>query len=137
MGNKRVWFRPYGGGSWNNSGTANPATNVGGIDISAVFTAGVAAYPVCGMFQNGDGSIINLGQAAFIFAKPTNFVEWSSGNTSSVPSTPAGFTSQAIAGNTKVSDKVVSISSANSGVVTIPDTGMANWTNFLFELRSQ
>lgn len=32
-----IWFR-VAGGNWNNSGTANPATGVGGIDYSSAFT---------------------------------------------------------------------------------------------------
>jgi hypothetical protein len=35
MGNLKIWFKVVSGtpGNWNNSGTANPATNVGGITI--------------------------------------------------------------------------------------------------------
>jgi hypothetical protein len=32
--NRQIWFR-VGSGNWNNSGTANPATGIGGIDFSA------------------------------------------------------------------------------------------------------
>jgi len=35
--NKRMWFRANGG-NWNGNATYNPATNVGGVDISSVFT---------------------------------------------------------------------------------------------------
>jgi hypothetical protein len=35
--NKRMWFRANAG-NWNGNATYNPATNVGGVDISTVFT---------------------------------------------------------------------------------------------------
>jgi len=136
MDNKRVWFRAYGG-YWNNNSANNPATNVGGIDISALFTAGVAAYPVLGMFQNGDGATINLGQLPNTFAVPTGFLPWCADQGASIPTTPAGFTTRGTGGGTKISDKVVQVSSANSGAISLTDVGMAAWTNFLFELRSQ
>jgi hypothetical protein len=35
LDNRRYWFRQTPSGNWNNSGTANPATNTGGLTIPA------------------------------------------------------------------------------------------------------
>jgi hypothetical protein len=61
--------------NWNNSGVADPATNVGGIDVSAVFAAG-AAYPV--FLTNGSTNIATLnpggiGAPAFACPVPSGF----------------------------------------------------------------
>lgn len=48
--NLKIWFRKNGSGTWNLSGTANPATNTGG----AVLTSGTL-YPV---FGGSNGPIV-------------------------------------------------------------------------------
>lgn len=58
LDNSRVWVRKNNG-NWNASGAANPATNTGGTDISAV--TGVQLYPAAGASDNGTG-----GTAAFV-----------------------------------------------------------------------
>lgn len=71
---KLVWFR-YDNGEWNASGTANPATGVGGIDISG--DAG-PWFPLAA-FQNVGASptaTLNCGQNAFANAAPATFAEW-------------------------------------------------------------
>jgi len=72
--NKRHWFRVAPSGNWNNSGTANPATNVEGIDISVL--TGVLA-PICtfGYWSTTPGNIFtaNFGASAFIGAVPSGF----------------------------------------------------------------
>ena len=47
MDNKRFWAR-RNAGNWNGDATANPATNVGGVDISSVFASN-SAYPITTM----------------------------------------------------------------------------------------
>jgi SPRY domain len=70
--NKRIWFRKNGG-NWNNSGTANPATNVGGIDISVVF-ASVPAYPLATFAASVVLSrTANFGASAFAQTIPSGF----------------------------------------------------------------
>jgi hypothetical protein len=39
LGNQAIWFRVGSSGNWNNSGTANPATNMGGISIASLKSA--------------------------------------------------------------------------------------------------
>jgi hypothetical protein len=72
--NQNVWYR-RNNGTWNNSGTANPATNTGGITLGTVFTS-AAAYPMCGFYQPGDKNTANFGQSAFSFAVPSGFSAW-------------------------------------------------------------
>jgi hypothetical protein len=70
--NSRIWFRS-GNGNWNNSGTANPATNTGGLDISALFPTN-AAYAL--MSVNGatiPTYTANFGATAFAQAVPSGF----------------------------------------------------------------
>lgn len=76
--NDRIWFR-LNNGVWNNSGTADPATNVGGIDISNLF-ASAGAAPVA-LFQGNTGIIAtaNFGATAFAQAVPSGFVSWNAG----------------------------------------------------------
>jgi hypothetical protein len=74
--NKRLWVR-LNGGNWNNSGTANPTTNTGGIDISAVF----GSTPPYAMHYNNGGwgaTVItaNFGASAFAQTVPSGFAAW-------------------------------------------------------------
>jgi hypothetical protein len=70
--NNLVWFA-MGGGTWNASGTANPATGVGGLSISGLTAGGKA--PALGMWNASDVSV-NFGQSAYNLAIPSGFVNW-------------------------------------------------------------
>ncbi len=67
------WFR-LGSGNWNGSGTANPATGAGGIDISSL------TKPVCPIggqtIANFVVMALNTGQASYANAAPTGFGNW-------------------------------------------------------------
>jgi len=82
--NKRLWIT-YNNNNWNNSGSADPATNVGGIDISSVFGT-AAAYPVA-MFETLAVSQVITVDPAFAFAVPAGFVGW---NEAAVTPPPVG-----------------------------------------------
>lgn len=70
--NNRFWAR-IDGGNWNGSGTADPATNVGGINISSIFS-GIAAYPAASMQAAvSPCSTANFGASSFAFSKPSGF----------------------------------------------------------------
>jgi len=70
--NKRIWFRKNGG-NWNNNASADPATNVGGIDISTVFSAGTA-YPLAATaVGTSSQAIANFGASSFAFTQPSGF----------------------------------------------------------------
>jgi hypothetical protein len=76
LSNQKVWFR-RNGGQWNAGGTANPATNVGGFDVSMLFT-GVAAFPIA-QFSNTtavNNITFNGGTIAFAQTIPSGFVAW-------------------------------------------------------------
>jgi hypothetical protein len=72
--NKTGWFTTdgTGGGNWNGSPTANPATNTGGIDISALFPIN-AALLVFATNNNGDAVTIN---SPLVYAAPFGFGTW-------------------------------------------------------------
>lgn len=53
IGNNAIWFRTTSGGTWNGSGTANPATNTGGLSITG---SGVGAGPYFAILSPGDSS---------------------------------------------------------------------------------
>jgi hypothetical protein len=73
--NMRGWFR-LNGGNWNGNATYDPATNVGGVDISSVF--GVhAAYPYQSLNANGVYVTANFGGTSFLYTMPTGFSAWS------------------------------------------------------------
>jgi hypothetical protein len=73
--NKRIWFRVAPAGNWNGSGTANPATGVGGISIASISFDAVLA-PLYGLFaSNGSGNVVtaNFGDTAFSGTVPVGF----------------------------------------------------------------
>lgn len=71
MNAKLIWVRK-GAGSWNGNGGNNPATGVGGFNISSVFGS-VAAFPMFGPNNNAVVTI-NLGATAFSNSVPSGFV---------------------------------------------------------------
>jgi hypothetical protein len=78
MDNKRMWFRKDAG-NWNNSGTANPATNTGGFNISTLFTSGVPAYAIYSVnatAANAGTVTANFGASAFAQSIPSGFTAW-------------------------------------------------------------
>ena len=72
--NQRVWFR-RNNGTWNNSGTADPSSNVGGFDVSALFT-GIAAYPHAMFSATGMTDTANFGATAFAQTMPSGYSNW-------------------------------------------------------------
>jgi hypothetical protein len=69
-GAKLIWFRVAPAGLWNNSGTADPATGVGGLSISALT---LPLFPLfCGIVAN-DACTANFGASAFSGAVPSGF----------------------------------------------------------------
>jgi|SRR6516162_626505 len=74
--NMKIWYRLQTG-SWNGSGTDNPATNTGGLSISTVFGS-AAAYPVqaFGPSASGSTSTVNFGATTFVNGPPSGFTSW-------------------------------------------------------------
>jgi len=64
----RVWFRTNGG-NWNNNGSANPVTNVGGIPIFA----GLPIMPMFSAYALNDSCTVNFGGSAFAQSQPSGF----------------------------------------------------------------
>jgi hypothetical protein len=70
--NQRIWFRKNAG-NWNNNASADPASNVGGINIAAVFSAGTA-YPLAATaVGTSSQAIANFGASSFAFTQPSGF----------------------------------------------------------------
>jgi hypothetical protein len=77
LDNAKAWVRKNNA-NWNNSGTANPATNTGGLNLR---TATVPSYAPSIAFGNtgslsGDNATGNFGQTAYAFTPPSGFVNW-------------------------------------------------------------
>jgi hypothetical protein len=71
MVNQRIWIR-RNGGNWNSDAAANPATNVGGFDISALGT--VPLYPVVMFGGSSAGTAVaNFGATTFAQTMPSGF----------------------------------------------------------------
>lgn len=66
-----IWFRVCPSGNWNNSGTANPATGVGGFSITGVPGA---RFPFAGAQAINDRITGNFGAAGYSGAAPAGFV---------------------------------------------------------------
>ena len=71
--NQRIWFRKNGG-IWNNSASADPATNTGGFSISVLFASAsaypLAAFSIAGVSKN---QVANFGASAFAQSMPSGF----------------------------------------------------------------
>jgi hypothetical protein len=68
LDNRMAWFRVAPAGNWNGSGTANPATNTGGVTIPAG-----AMVPVCTFNVGGSVFLANFGASTFAGAVPSGF----------------------------------------------------------------
>jgi hypothetical protein len=75
---KLIWIRVSPSGNWNGSGTANPATGVGGLSVSALTS------PLHGGFGcsiTGQSMTVNFGASAFLGAVPAGFTTEAAGAT--------------------------------------------------------
>lgn len=74
LDNRKIWFKKVSGtpGNWNGSGTANPATNVGGITIPA---GTMVPFLTFGGSSGSAGIIhtVNFGASAFTGSVPSGF----------------------------------------------------------------
>lgn len=72
-----IWFRTNAG-NWNNSGTANPSTGVGGLSIPMLFSGASngLVFPGCNL-GNTSKSTLRLLAADFARAVPSGFAAWS------------------------------------------------------------
>jgi hypothetical protein len=68
-----IWFR-VGSGNWNNSGTANPATDTGGISLSGL-SAG-PYVPIATTDAVGDSYTVNFGATSYAESVPSGFGNW-------------------------------------------------------------
>lgn len=77
LDNGMFWCRRLGG-NWNNSGTANPATNTGGLALNAGMTTGSPAIHAAVGVQSPptDQLTVNFGASAFGYAMPSGFTAW-------------------------------------------------------------
>ena len=66
-----IWFRVAPSGNWNNSGTADPATGVGGFNITSILTE--ALSPFFRTAAQNDNCTANFGASAFVGAVPSGF----------------------------------------------------------------
>lgn len=70
-GVNQVAYCRINGGNWNNSGTANPATNTGGFSCPGLFAL---KYAICFVSNNVTASAtLNAGSSAFSFTPPLGF----------------------------------------------------------------
>lgn len=60
LDNKRSWYWNPNTQQWNSSGTANPATNTGGSDISDFIGSGVECYAMWSGYQSGNTTTANF-----------------------------------------------------------------------------
>lgn len=76
-----IWARPNGG-NWNGSSSNDPATGVGGKDISSIARSGL--YPVADIITSGDVCTFNFGDTAFTGTVPSGFTAGWPVNTTTV-----------------------------------------------------
>jgi hypothetical protein len=76
LDNRGVWGRVGSSGQWNGSGSANPATNTGGLPLGS--DPGVIGQPVCiacAPFSVGQYFELNT-RGGYVGLPPTGFYEW-------------------------------------------------------------
>jgi len=75
--NQKVWFWSPTTSQWNNAaiGSQNPATNTGGLAITALGGAGTQLFPVFGA-RFIDAAILNSGTSSFANTVPSGFSSW-------------------------------------------------------------
>lgn len=76
LGAQLIWWN-VNNGNWNNSGTANPATGVGGISISTL-TAGAYYSAICYQTTAGNQITGNWGAASpgYTYSAPSGYGNW-------------------------------------------------------------
>lgn len=73
LDNQMIWFRANAL-NWNNSGTANPATNTGGFSLtSSLGTKGISLIPLVFFSLANHAVTANFGDAAFAQTVPSGF----------------------------------------------------------------
>jgi hypothetical protein len=75
--NKKIWFRDNNQNSneWDASGTANPATNTGGIDISPSLSGSPTEYFAV-LVTSSNKIAMNFGNTSYNAAAPAGFSNW-------------------------------------------------------------
>lgn len=66
-----IWFRVAPAGNWNGSGTANPATGIGGLGLGALI--GSVLFPIYFAFSASEAVTANFGASAFTGTLPAGF----------------------------------------------------------------
>jgi hypothetical protein len=75
LGSKRIWFRTNAG-NWNNNPASDPATNAGGIDISALVGGPYYAFGQGGNSGQEDSLTANFGKSPYAHSVPSGFGHW-------------------------------------------------------------
>lgn len=79
-GTKTIWFR-VNNGSWNNDGTANPATGVGGIDLNVNYVLDIATdywpngtYPSFAFSIAGSVITATFDEEEWVYSAPSGYI---------------------------------------------------------------
>jgi len=73
---KRIWFK-YGNAPWNNNVTNNPATNVGGIDISSLSSSLYITGVLDNFYETQQDAILTINAGySFYYTPPDGFIGW-------------------------------------------------------------
>lgn len=68
-----LWVKPGAGANWNNNGSADPATGVGGFDISSITGP---FYPGVYLSHASEAFTGNFGDTAYGLTPPSGFGNW-------------------------------------------------------------
>lgn len=95
--NNRAWAR-RNGGNWNNNAANNPATNVGGIDISSLTSAGHPWFPLAVVESTvAEVYTANFGDTTFAQTVPSGFTSgWPANSSTTGDSFDPGHTSSGL-----------------------------------------
>lgn len=71
-----AWFRSNNSTNWNNNGSADPATGVGGFNINENSLNAGPYFPMTTLEINGDTFTANFGATAYTLTAPSGFGNW-------------------------------------------------------------
>lgn len=78
--NKLLWVRE-GAGNWNNSGTANPATGVGGISLASITAGSWTTGMIPSLTLHGTNDVVTANFGASAMTLPVGFSSWDGSQT--------------------------------------------------------
>lgn len=138
LDNHQAWFKNITQSSaWNGDGTANPATNAGGVTIDGGSTNHLGYVPVSSTDNTGSKVTINGGSSAFVGTVPSGFTSgWSDDADASIDR-PAPWDGSSMQVKTGGADRVLVLHVACTGGTSAQLSSVGDNASLTWAKRSQ